>query len=227
MGRIIYVTGTDTGVGKTILSALLLCSMRRESRNVLLVKPFSSGERGDGELFQELQPEQTIDRINPWHFRAPIAPAIAAQQENRSVGLSEAIDFIREGSRDCDFLIVEGAGGLLSPLGKNFSLAELIKEIPGGVLVAAQNKLGVLNQSLLTLEALRARSVSPIMYVLMGHGAADESAPSNADALRAWGQVEVVELPELRPLPRAAGDFERVAEVFESVLGQLRERLLR
>ena len=96
----------------------------------------------------------TLDEINPWHFRAPIAPLLAARKENRRVKLSQILAHMRAMQKRFDVLLVEGAGGLLSPLGENFNSRDLILALRAIPIVVAQNKLGAVNQILLTLEAL-------------------------------------------------------------------------
>jgi dethiobiotin synthetase len=171
MAAITYVTGTDTGVGKTVFTALLFCALSQRREKVRAIKPFSSGDRGDAELFWELQSRSlALDEINPFHFAAPIAPGVAARQNGMRIDLQQAISTVRKQANACDHLLVEGAGGLLSPLGEAFNLRDMIAQMPGNVIVVARNKLGVINHTLLTLEALQKIS-SPgavVVFVVCG-----------------------------------------------------------
>ena len=84
MGKIIFVTGTDTGVGKTLLTALLLQHLRAHGQSALAIKPFCSGGREDAELLHSLQEnELTLDEMNPFHFKKPLAPYLAATRRER------------------------------------------------------------------------------------------------------------------------------------------------
>ena len=159
--RIIFITGTDTGVGKTVLTALLLCHLRRRGCNALALKPFCSGGRGDARLVAALQATLTLDEINPYHFGEPIAPLAAARRQRQVVSLTEATRHIVQFSSACDYLLVEGAGGLMSPLGEGFSALELMDRLRCEVIVVASNKLGTINHTLLTLQALGACGAHP------------------------------------------------------------------
>ena len=128
MKRIFFITGTDTGVGKTVLTALLTQFLRERGVNAAALKPICSGGRDDAR--EIISPRWTatlsLDEINPWHFRAPIAPLLAARRERKRVRLSEVLAQIRAMQKRFDVLLVEGAGGLLSPLGENFNSRDLI-----------------------------------------------------------------------------------------------------
>ncbi|HEY0550597.1 MAG TPA: dethiobiotin synthase [Verrucomicrobiae bacterium] len=155
MSRIIVITGTDTSVGKTVLTALLAGHLRDAGVNVAALKPISSGERGDARLLRRAMGKAlTLDEINPWHFDLPIAPLLAARHQGQRVELREVLAHVWKIAHHFDTVLVEGAGGLLSPLGEGFSTRELIVELSAEVFIAAKNQLGVVNHVRLTLEAL-------------------------------------------------------------------------
>src|ERR1044071_5568543 len=113
-GKIIFVTGTDTGVGKTVFTGLLLHHLLKNGRDALAMKPFCSGDRGDVKLLRAMQNGKlTEDEINPFYFREPVAPLVASRQNSRLISLEEVVRRIREIAARCDILLVEGAGGLL------------------------------------------------------------------------------------------------------------------
>src|SRR5579859_4085747 len=124
--KIIFITGTDTGVGKTLLTALLLFHLRKKGVRALAMKPFCSGGRGDIHLLQSLQPgELSDDEANPFYFPQPLAPLVAAKK-NHQIRLSDVLARIQKITRKCERLLIEGSGGLLVPLGENFTVADLI-----------------------------------------------------------------------------------------------------
>ncbi len=156
MAKILFVTGTDTGVGKTLVTASLLYHLRTRGVRAIAMKPFCSGARADVQLLQSVQRGEISDEeANPFYFRLPIAPAIAARRAGRKITLDEVMEGIKRLQSKCDRLLIEGAGGLLSPLGWKFSAADLIARLRCDVCVVAANKLGVLNHVLLTVGALR------------------------------------------------------------------------
>lgn len=195
MPRIIFITGTDTGVGKTVVTALLAHCARLAGREVAALKPFSTGDRSDAEILGAvcgLSP----DAINPWHFPDPLSPWTAARQHGVRVSLEQALQFIRGHSRD--LVLVEGAGGVLSPLGEGFNSADLIRELGCQAVLVAANKLGVLNHALLSLRALPPGLVK-IALVAPAAGADPSSAFNLSDLQELAAPVSVI------PFPRLAG----------------------
>ncbi|MBL9173562.1 MAG: dethiobiotin synthase [Verrucomicrobiales bacterium] len=199
MSRIIFVSGNDTGVGKTVLSVLLIRHLRRTGRRAVALKPFCSGGREDAEaLFRAQAGEVDLERINPWHFRAPLSPAVAARRERRRIELRSVMAHLRQESRGRETLVVEGAGGLLSPLGGGYSARDLIRRLGAMPLVVCPNRLGVLNQALLVLEALPESVRAQARLVLMQPEDPDPSTASNPGELRALlGPGRVFVLPRL------------------------------
>ncbi len=119
--KIIFVTGTDTGVGKTILTGLLVHHLRSSGVHALAMKPFCSGGRADVRLLRAMQDgELAEDEINPFYFPEPIAPLISARQHKRAIPLAQVIQRIQEIAARCECLVIEGSGGLLVPLGMDF-----------------------------------------------------------------------------------------------------------
>src|SRR5687767_2015422 len=106
MGRVIFITGTDTGVGKTTVTALLLAQAQSEKIRVRALKPFSTGGRGDEELLAALQ--SNAFPINFFHYAEPIAPWAAARLHHQPVKLDEAVFKIAAHLDQCDLLLVEG-----------------------------------------------------------------------------------------------------------------------
>ena len=150
-----FITGTDTGVGKTVLTALLARYLRERGVNVAALKPVCSGGRDDARvLHAAFNGALTLDEINPWHFHAPVAPLLAARRERKRVRLADVLAHLRVMHERFDVLLVEGAGGLLSPLGEDFNSRDLIAALRATPIVVCPNRLGVVNQVLLTLEAL-------------------------------------------------------------------------
>src|SRR5579862_1215230 len=137
---IIFITGTDTGVGKTLLTALLLCHLRENGCRALALKPFCSGGRADAQLLHQLQErELTLNEVNPFYFPEPVAPLISARKHHRYISLDQVVrrinsiasplSSVRAGStpkcptqnlklKTQSYLLIEGSGGLLVPLGE-------------------------------------------------------------------------------------------------------------
>ena len=181
MKQTLFITGTDTGVGKTVLTALLVRFLRERGVVAAALKPICSGGRDDAKkIFTAMNGALTLDEINPWHFRAPIAPLLAARRENKKVKLSQVLAQIRAMKKCFDILLVEGAGGLLSPLGENFDSRDLILKSHATPIVVCPNRLGAVNQVLLTLEALPKNLRVKTRVVLMSPRKPDAATNSNA-----------------------------------------------
>ena len=167
--RLIFITGTDTGVGKTLLTALLLSHLRQTGCRALALKPFCSGTRADAELLHALQAgDLSLDEINPFYFSEPVAPLVAARKHRRKISLQEVLLHIQSIASSISpsihhsitpslhhpTLLIEGSGGLLVPLGENYSVLDLIVALECETIVVARNRLGTINHTMLTFRAL-------------------------------------------------------------------------
>jgi dethiobiotin synthetase len=220
--KILFITGTDTGVGKTLLTALLLCYLRDRGARVLALKPFCSGGRADAELLHRLQEgDLSLDEVNPFYFPEPVAPLVSGRRHSKGVPLARVIKHIdsmlalfdrdvsrrsanlkvRESKRiGRDYLLIEGSGGLMVPLGEGYTVLDLISQLNCEVLMVSRNKLGTINHTLLTLSALRSAlpKRTSLRTVLMDQRTGDISSKSNPAILREWIRpVPLVQLPFL------------------------------
>ena len=199
MSKVLFITGTDTGVGKTVLTALLVRLLRARQVNVAAFKPVCSGGRADAlALHAALAGTLTLAEINPWHFRAPIAPVLAARREHKTVKLSQVLAHIRAGNNRFAMIVVEGAGGLLSPLGEDFDSRDLIAALRATPVIVASNKLGAVNHVLLTLAALPPNLRGKARVVLMSPAKPDAATAANAELLGDFMPAEkILTLPWL------------------------------
>ena len=199
-----FITGTDTGVGKTVLTALLARHLRERGVNAAALKPVCSGRRDDARALRAaMNGALTPDEINPWHFRATLAPLLAARRERRRVGLADVLAHIRTMQRRFDVLLVEGAGGLLSPLGENFNSRDLIAALRATPMIVCPNRLGAVNQVLLTLAALPRSAFCRARVVLMSPSKPDASTSKNVSLL-----AEFLDAKKIFCLPWLGGCFD-------------------
>jgi dethiobiotin synthetase len=198
MARIIFITGTDTGVGKTVLTAMLLCHLRDSGVNALAVKPFSSGSREDAELLMAFQEgELTLDEVNPFFVKQPVAPLVS-HKRHKSVPLKTVLQKIFSISERCDVLFVEGIGGVMVPLGEKYGVIDLISKLNCDVLVASANRLGAINHTLLTVNALQAAGIKIIKIIMTGGKRADISTQTNAKTVQKLARCgAVISIPQL------------------------------
>jgi dethiobiotin synthetase len=223
LSQIVFITGTDTGVGKTLLTASLLFALRRQGVRALAMKPFCSGGWQDVDLLQAVQgPEPKRELIAPYYFPEPLAPFVATMhRKRRHIRLEGVKKGIEKMARRCERLLVEGAGGVLVPLGRDFAVADLIGALACDVVVVAPNKLGVINHTRLTVEALRARGVTRILVVLMEQPRKDPSARTNAKILKKLVECRVEMFPYLGPQAHGIGAVKQSFKKLKKVLARI------
>jgi dethiobiotin synthetase len=198
MTRVAYfITATDTGVGKTVLTAALARRLVERGQDVAALKPFCSGDRSDVVIIRKsLAGRFALDEINPWYFPTPLSPAIAARKLSRSDSGREVIDYIRNVSRRHAVTLVEGAGGLLSPLAEDLDADGIIATLRMIALVVCPNRLGAINQTLLVMRALPPKAARKARVILMSQPQRERSAESNTSYLReVLGSSRVFEFP--------------------------------
>ncbi len=190
----IFITGTDTAVGKTRVACALVRGLRAAGVDAAGFKPVCCGDRGDAEALRAAAGGVVeINEVNPVWLRPPLAPYAAAMVEGRTVDVSlmrEAFARLRNAH---EMVIVEGAGGWLVPLSRDFSMADLAAEFALPVLVVAANRLGAINHTLLTVAAVREGGLQ-CAGVILNH--AREPAPGDVAALTNRALLE-----ELLPVP--------------------------
>ena len=200
VNRILFITGTDTGVGKTYFSALAVHVLRERGVNVAGLKPVCAGSRDDARVLQKLsRAKLALDEVNPWHFRAALAPVLAARQAGGRVRLREVIAHVRRVAKRFDTVVVEGAGGLLSPLGENFDSRDLIAALDAWPIVVCPNRLGAVGQGLLILAALPKKFASRASIVLVNQAKPDRASRMNKALLaEKIGAARIYEMPWLK-----------------------------
>jgi dethiobiotin synthetase len=225
MSKIIFITGTDTGVGKTVLTGLLLHYLRESGCRALAMKPFCSGGREDVRLLQSLQPGQLPDEeMNPFYFQQPLAPLIAARKEGRVIRLEEVLQKIRKVQAKCDCLLIEGAGGVLVPLGKDLTITDVIRTLKCEAIVVARNRLGVINHTMLTIKALHSAKIRCNAVVLMSEKNPDYASRTNEAALVELLQpIRIVAVPYLQNKPVQLGTEKKNNKKMKKTLAMLSE----
>ena len=197
MLRGLFVTGTGTGVGKTVVSASLFHRYRRELR-LRYWKPIQTGIESDddtAEVGRLGECGETELRLAGVRLENPVSPHLAARRAGVDIDI-EALTEDLTGESEESRWIVEGAGGVLVPVSETDLMVDLMILLAIPVIVAARSTLGTINHTLLTLEALRARGLRPAGVILVGPPDAD-----NREAIERHGHVGVLgEMPLFDPL---------------------------
>lgn len=167
MARGIFVTATDTGAGKTHFCSLLLKKLRQAGVDAVGIKPFCCGDREDAERLQEACAGVVeLGLVNPVWLRVPAAPYAAALVENRSLDVASALAAFETLSARHRFVVVEGVGGWRVPLTENLCLSGFAKQLGLPVLVVTANRLGAINHTQLTVDAIKASGPDCLGVVL-------------------------------------------------------------
>jgi dethiobiotin synthetase len=204
----VFVTGTDTGVGKTVVSAALAIALVRRSIDVGVMKPIETGisPRGRAEsdavrLRAAVNSADALDEIRPYAFRRPVAPLAAARLERRHVKIASIIRAFRTLRSRHDAMLVEGIGGVRVPMTSQLHIMDLIIHLQLPVLVVGRTGLGGINHALLTINALRERKI-PVMALLLNRL---QPVRTETERVQEATTVEVLkeqaEVPVLGPLP--------------------------
>jgi dethiobiotin synthetase len=211
----LLITATDTGAGKTYVTASACRALRREGRPFRVCKPVATGAQRvggrwlaeDTRLLADAADERDLDAVTPWAFPAPAAPPVAARLAGASLTLDGLAAAVRRLAAQGVPVLVEGVGGLLCPLTEGETVADLVAVLGLPLLVVARRSLGTLNHTLLTLEVARRRGLR-VAGVVVSETAPVSSAAeeTNVEELR-----RRIEAPLLAVVPHGAAEVPGVA----------------
>jgi dethiobiotin synthetase len=186
----IFITGTDTGVGKTLVSAAIIRMLISKGAKTGAMKPVETGceKRNDaliphdGMFLKEMAGmDDSIDLITPLRFEHPLAPMTAAELEKRPVEIKKIFDAYEALAKKYEFMVVEGAGGLLAPIAPGYFTADLIKGMKLPLVVAARASLGTINHTLLTVNYALKEGIDVLGVIINStnpeHGIAEDTNP--------------------------------------------------
>jgi dethiobiotin synthetase len=226
MGTGVFVAGTDTGVGKTLVACGLAALLRESGYRVGVMKPVETGcEERDGKLFPQdalyLKEasgcEAPLEKICPYRFKDPLAPSVAAERSGAKIDIGHIEALYDELSSKHDITIVEGAGGLLVPILPHYTYADLARLLNLPLLVVAANRLGAINHLLLTLEHASCRGLPVLGYIFNRL----DAQPSLAADTNRGALLSLTAVPYLGEIPYIEGlEAKRpsLADLFEERL---------
>ena len=182
----LFITGTDTGVGKTHTAVRLLRLLRAAGTSCAGMKPICCGDRRDAELLLKASSDgPTIDDVNPVWLKTPAAPIVGSLTEEVNINIEQILAAFRALQNRVDHVIVEGVGGWLVPIRSDYFVSDLVVEMGLPVLVVAQNRLGCLNHTALTVRSVLQHKLSCVGVALNGvPDTSDIAAVTNADILK-------------------------------------------
>ncbi len=222
----IFITGTDTGVGKTAVACGLAAYLSlRKGYDVGVMKPFESGnEAADGEMTGDAwslkkasgAPDD-IREINPYNFKAPLAPEPAAMLEKASIDIATVTSQYKKLADRHDVVIVEGAGGILVPIREGYFYSDLMAAWQAPVILVSRLTLGTINHTLLSCYYLKSVGVTVSGVILNDMlGEDDIASRTNPDMLKKYLSVPLMGIfPHMPDLFAQGVDRERLADIFE------------
>ena len=197
----LFVTGTDTDIGKTVLSALLLAELRRRNTNAAPMKPIQTGcQNGVPDLDYALSmaalevDANTYSNMAPYTFEPACSPHLAAEMAGTEIDIAEIVIAARTLAKEYEFIIAEGAGGIMVPLNSRETMLDLMQALRLPILLAARPGLGTINHTLLSIRTLRSDGLD-IAGVVFVASTADEPGfieEDNATSIEQFGKVPIL-----------------------------------
>lgn len=195
----IFITGTDTGIGKTIVIAALTLALKHQGFSVGVMKPVQSGfapddpESDGAKLLQLTGIQDTFAEVVPYAFTPPVAPGLAAQMAGITIERDTLSAAFQHLSQKYDLILVEGAGGLMAPLGADWTIAHLAQQLDLPVLIVARPNLGTVNHTVLTTIVARQFGLDPLGVILNEQKplSTDPSVATNAAYIEQFAQLPV------------------------------------
>ncbi|WP_431801405.1 dethiobiotin synthase [Halobacillus andaensis] len=222
MGQGIFVTGTDTGIGKTFVAAGIAAALSKKGVDVGVFKPMLSGDKredpqSDTMILKSMSgdPSPPSD-ITPFQFDEPLAPYLAAKRQNISVKQSDVINTWNHIKHRHSFNIVEGAGGIAVPYGEDFLVSDIMKDINLPVLVVARPNLGTVNHTFLIVDYARRCGLNVIGVVINGFNStkSEVAEHTNPELIEQFCKV-----PVLGIIPHTEKkDKKTIVELFQSII---------
>ena len=218
----IFITGTDTAVGKTLVTAALAWSLKELGLDVGVMKPVETGvvkgRPSDADRLRvAAQVSDSLDLVRPYAFRLPVAPLDAARAERRTIKITAIMQAYRALQAQHDLLLIEGVGGVHVPMTPKLDVLDLIEMLNAPVLVVGRTGLGGVNHAMLTLNVLRERKI-PILALVLNRtvsakiAVARRQEESTVSLLREFAGV-----PVIGPLPYMSGVELRFGRAVETI----------
>ncbi|MBI5181916.1 MAG: dethiobiotin synthase [Nitrospirae bacterium] len=178
MAKGIFISGTDTGVGKTVVAGGLACTLKREGLDIGVMKPVQTGcaaKKGSGFIAPDTEflirisgVKDKINLVAPYRLKEPLAPSVAAEAEDRVIDIKKIVSAYNLLTQKHNFIIVEAAGGILVPIWEDFLFIDLIKRLSLPIIIVARIGLGTINHTLMTVRCARSAGIE-IIGIIFNH----------------------------------------------------------
>ena len=220
MGKTIFVTGTDTGIGKTIITACLAAALLRKGKKVAVYKPVQCGNLLKGSikspdlaLVRDLSGISEDCLFNDYSFKFASSPHLAAELENKKVNADVIKNHCNKLSKGFDYVLMEGAGGLLVPLTRDYTVLDLIKNLSVPALVVSRAGLGTINHTSLTINALKSGNIKTI-GIIMNYFKGGKIEDDNKKIIEHLNGVPIIgTVPFSKNLKKISENFEEYIDI--------------
>lgn len=196
MSKAIFITATDTGVGKTVISCAIGLTLKKKGIDVGVMKPFQCAGSDTAFLLKTLEIEDERSLVNPYFAKEPLAPFVAFKRQKKKIDLEKFFSAYRELRRRHQFLIVEGAGGLLVPIKENYLISDFVRDLDMPIVIVARAGLGTISHSLLTQRYADDYGIKIKGLIINGLKGKDLAEQTNPEVLR-----EFLGVPLLGTIP--------------------------
>ena len=210
-GQGYFITGSDTGVGKTWVSCRIIQQLKSRVKSLKVRKPVESGCAlstdnelipADGTmLFEANDSRESLQLVTPYRFYSPLSPDLAARKERQLLYLDQLEQAVIENTHAQDVILVEGAGGFYSPIAEDGLNADLARRLQLEVIIVVEDRLGAINQALLTVKAVESEGLRVRLIILNQNADRDLSLTDNLSALKKRSTYAVYSCPYLGMLP--------------------------
>lgn len=197
-----FVTATDTNVGKTFITTLLLAKFLSLNIKVKAIKPVETGFISSGEIPQTsdiatyMKVDQNSNFMPSYTFKYPASPDFAASLENKSINIDKIYDYCKKHMKDAQITLIEGAGGILVPLSEEQNFSHLIKMLDISVILVVENKLGAINNTLLNIEFCQNNGINIACIVMNKTDLNDKISTSNIEFIQKKYNTPIITVPK-------------------------------
>ena len=225
----IFITATDTDAGKTVVTGGIAKSFLQQGYNIDIIKPFATGGIPSPDAFylsEAVGGKIVPEKIAPFSYEDPLAPYAILRRKNIDIDINKMFREIKKREQECEFLFVEGIGGILVPCLKHYSVIDFIVELKYPVLVVVRAGLGTINHSLMTLSLLKNRGVNILGFVT-NHCQPyvdDESLCDNSQIISELSGCEW--LGNVPYMENTDHSLHKQETVFEQISGKIQKKLI-
>jgi dethiobiotin synthetase len=193
LGKAFFVTATDTEIGKTFIAAGLGFAAQSKGSKVGISKPISCGGIEDAVFYKnKLKLKDSIDDINPVKFKQALSPYAAMKTEKKKIDIAKIKRSIKNLYKDRDIVLVEGLGGAMAPVKRDYYVADMIEALQMPCVVIARAGLGTINHTLMTLDELKKRKIRIAGIIMNGFDGREISQKSNAQVIVELSGIKVI-----------------------------------